>query len=99
MKKLLDTKAGKILEAWRKWKSIPKTDKSKSRKVAEFEKRLSRYIDRTLKTTWRPFKDQFDDGQTKKKQAVIQLINVTMNGQKKMYTRWHSITEKTRLMK
>ena len=29
---------------------------------------------------------------------MIQLIDTTMGGQKKMYNRWKSITEKTRLM-
>ncbi|MDV7394956.1 hypothetical protein RZS08_26460, partial [Arthrospira platensis SPKY1] len=33
-----------------------------------------------------------------KKRAVIQLIDTTMGGQKKLYNRWKSITEKTRLM-
>ena len=39
-----------------------------------------------------------DEGQAFKKRSVIQLINVTMGGQKKFYNRWLSITEKTRLL-
>ena len=52
-----------------------------------------------MKKSWAAFKNEFDEGQAFKKRAVIQLINVTAGGQKKMYNRWHSITEKTRLMK
>ena len=33
-----------------------------------------------------------------KKRAVIQLINTTQSGQKKMFTRWVSLTEKAKLI-
>ena len=33
-----------------------------------------------------------------KKRSVLQLINVTHGGQKKLYNRWVSITERTKLM-
>jgi hypothetical protein len=44
------------------------------------------------------FKTEWEEGQAFKKRAVIQLINATMGGQKKMYGRWLGITERTRLM-
>jgi len=44
------------------------------------------------------FKNDLDEGQAFKKRAVIQLINTTMGGQKKMYNRWLGITERTRLL-
>ena len=37
-------------------------------------------------------------GQNTKKRAVIQLINMTMGGQKRLYQRWLSITEKSKLI-
>ena len=33
-----------------------------------------------------------------KKRAVIQLINMTQGGQKKMFSRWQSLTEKAKLV-
>ena len=44
------------------------------------------------------FRNEYEEGQAAKKRAVIQLIDTTMGGQKKLYNRWKSITEKTRLM-
>ena len=51
-----------------------------------------RFIDRTLSRSFGAFKNEFDLGQAAKKRAVIQLINVTMGGQKRMYHRWLGIT-------
>ena len=45
------------------------------------------------------FKHEFDQGQAIKKRAVIQLIDVTMGGQKKFYQRWMAMTEKSKLIR
>jgi len=89
---------GKIMQAWRNWKSIPKVDNNSRKKCAIFEQKLSNYVNRTLRLSFKPFLKNFEDGQSKKKQAVIQLINTTMSGQKKMYNRWHALKEKTKQM-
>jgi hypothetical protein len=51
-----------------------------------------------MKGAFNPFKNEFDEGQAYKKRAVIQLINTTAGGQKRMFNRWHTMTEKTRMM-
>ena len=96
LKRLLMSKAGLVVLAFKKMQSLP--EKSNPGPAIEFEKRLTSFIDRTLRRTWKNFRNEFDEGQAFKKRSVIQLINTTMSGQKKMYNRWHSITEKTRLM-
>ena len=96
LKRLLMSKAGLVVLAFKKMQSLPEVRNPGP--GIEFEKRLSSFIDRTLRRTWKNFRNEFDEGQAFKKRSVIQLINTTMSGQKKMYNRWHSITEKTRLM-
>ena len=51
-----------------------------------------------MKRSFASFKADYDEGQAFKKRSVIQLINTTMGGQKKMYARWVNITERSRLM-
>ncbi len=43
-------------------------------------------------------KNEYEEGQAYKKRAVIQLINTTAGGQKRMFNRWLNITEKTNMM-
>ena len=59
---------------------------------------MSNFVQKTLKKTWTPFKSDFEEGQVFKKRAVIQLINVTASGQKKMYTRWNHIVNRQKLI-
>ena len=99
LKKLLSSKAGLVVVAFKKIQSLPVRKNSELfAKANKFEKGLSNFVDRTLKRPFNAFRIDFDEGQAAKKRAVIQLINTTMGGQKKMYNRWHNITEKTRLM-
>ena len=51
-----------------------------------------------MRKSYNAFKEEFDIGQATKKRAVIQLISMTMGGQKKFYNRWIGITEKSRLL-
>jgi hypothetical protein len=53
---------------------------------------LSDFVNRTLKRSFEAFKVQHDEAQVLKKRAVIQLINCTMAGQKKLYNRWNQLT-------
>ena len=96
LKRLLMSKAGLVVLAFKKIQSLP--ERKNPGPAIEFEKRLTSFIDRTLRRSWKGFTTEYEEGQAYKKRSVIQLINVTMSGQKKMYNRWHSITEKTRLM-
>ena len=99
LKRLLMSKAGLVVIGFKKWQGLPeKKDMSAFIKASKFEKGLSNFVDRTLKRSFGAFKNELDEGQAFKKRAVIQLINVTMGGQKKFYNRWLSITEKTKLL-
>ena len=93
------TKIGKVVNAYEAWKKLPeRKDNAAFLKASKFEKGLSTFVDRTLKRSFGAFRNELDEGQAFKKRAVIQLINVTMGGQKKFYNRWLAITEKTKLL-
>jgi len=99
LKRLLMSKAGLVVVGFRKWQGLPeKKDNAAYLKASRFEKGLSNFVERTLKRSFGAFRNELDEGQAFKKRAVIQLINVTMGGQKKFYNRWLGITEKTRLL-
>ena len=99
LKRLLMSKAGMVVIAFRKIQTLPeRPDNEKFIKANKFEKGLSTFVDRTLRKSWNAFKTEWEEGQAFKKRSVIQLINATMGGQKKMYGRWLGITERTRLM-
>jgi hypothetical protein len=99
LKRLLMSKAGLVMVAFRKIQSLPEpVDVEGRRRANKFEKGLSTFAERTLKKTFGPFKADYEEGQVFKKRAVIQLINVTASGQKKMYTRWNHITNKLKLL-
>ena len=99
LKRLLLSKAGMVVIAFRKIQSLPERVNTEAyARANKFEKGLSSFVDRTLRKSFNAFRSEFDEGQAAKKRAVIQLINATMGGQKKMYNRWSNITERTRLM-
>ena len=94
------SKAGLVLIAFRKFVSLPqRANKDKNDKANRFSSGLKKFVERTLNRAINAFKNEYELGQATKKRAVIQLINVTMGGQKKFYQRWIGITEKTRLLR
>ena len=98
LKRLLMSKAGMVVIAFRKIQTLPeRKDNEAFLRANKFEKGLSQFVDRTLKRSFNAFKTDLDEGQAFKKRAVIQLINTTMGGQKKMYNRWLGILENTKL--
>ena len=99
LKRLLMSKAGLVVIGFKKWQGLPeRKDNAAFLKATRFEKGLTAFVDRTLKRSFGAFKNELEEGQAFKKRAVIQLINVTMGGQKKFYNRWLNITEKTKLL-
>ena len=89
LKRLLMSKAGLVIVGFKKWQGLPeKKDMTAFLKASRFEKGLSAFVDRTLKKSFGAFRNELDEGQAFKKRSVIQLINVTMGGQKKFYNRW-----------
>ena len=55
-------------------------------------------MERTLKGSFVPLKNEYEEGQAYKKRAVIQLINTTAGGQKRYFNKWLNICEKTKMM-
>ena len=93
------SKAGLVVIGFRKWESLPeRVNKERNEKANKFEAGLKRFVDRTLKRATEAFKSELELGQGTKKRAVIQLIDTTMGGQKRLYQRWINITEKTKLI-
>ena len=83
------SKAGLVVMAFKKMQNLPELGNSKNKfKASKFEKGLTNFVNRTLSRSLNAFKNEFEIGQATKKRAVIQLINMTMGGQKKIYNRW-----------
>ena len=99
LKRLLTSKAGMVVLAFRKIQTLPeKKNMETYGRASKFERGLSAFVERITKRAFDGFKNTYDDGQAMKKRSVLQLINVTHGGQKKLYNRWVSITERTKLM-
>ena len=99
LKRLLGSKAGMVATGFRKIASLPeRINHPLYEKANKFEKGLSDFATKILRQSFGGFKSEFDEGQAVKKRAVLQMINATAGGQKKMYNRWLNTTEKTRLM-
>lgn len=98
LKRLLLSKAGMVVIAFRKIQTLPeKRDDAAFAKANRFEKGLSSFVDRTLRQSFNSFRTELDEGQAVKKRAVIQLINTTMGGQKKSFNRWITIISENKL--
>ena len=94
LKRLLMSKAGMVVIAFRKIQTLPeRRDDAAFAKANKFEKGLSSFVDRTLRQSFGAFRTELDEGQAVKKRAVIQLINTTMGGQKKAYNKLMQMLE------
>ena len=93
LKRLLLSKAGMVVIAFRRIQMLPdRIDRPLYERANKFEKGLSAFADKILRKSFLSFKSEFDEGQALKKRSVIQMINTTSGGQKRMYTRWSAIT-------
>ncbi len=101
MKGILLTKIGRVSEAFKTWKLLPEKggrNNEAFKKASKFEKGLVTFAQRTIKRALNSFRNEYEEGQAQKKRAVIQLIETTQGGQKKLFNRWKNLTEKTKLM-
>ena len=89
-----------VVIAFKKFQSLPekKKDPKGYDNFLKFERGLQDFFTATMKRSYVAIKNELEEGQTIKKRAVIQLINVTQGGQKKMFTRWLGLTEKACLL-
>ena len=93
LKRLLLSKAGMVVIAFRRIQMLPdRIDRPLYERANKFEKGLSSFAEKVLRQSFSSFKSEFDEGQGLKKRSVIQMINTTSGGQKRMYTRWSAIT-------
>ena len=93
------SKAGLVVVGFKKFQSLPERKiVFEFDKIYKFEKGLSEFFVNTMRRSYVAFKDELEEGQSMKKRAVIQLINTTMGGQKKLFNRWINLTEKSRLL-
>ena len=100
LKKLLLSKAGMVVVACKKIISLPerKKDPKGYDQFLKFERGLHDFWSSTMKRSYVAIKNELEEGQTIKKRAVIQLINLTQGSQKRMYNRWLGLTEKSKLI-
>lgn len=99
LKRLMQSKAGMTMVAFRAIKTLPqRQDRKGDRRANRFEKGLSDFVNRTLRRSFEAFQSQYEQGQLLKKRAVLQLTNCTMAGRKKMYGRWRLLTETNRIV-
>ena len=99
MTKLLMSRAGKVIEAFKTIRNLPGlVDMEKRKKALKFEKGLSKFLDKNIVRTFGAFKRELEEGSALKKRGAIQIINITQGDQKRMYNRWVKITERSKLM-
>ena len=92
------TKAGRVAEAFKEIKRLPSLiDMDQRRKALKFERGLSSFLDRGILRSFNSFKTMYDEGQAIKKRGVIQLVNSTISGNKKVFNRWIMISEKRKM--
>ena len=94
------SKAGLVVIAFKKIQGLPQRKKDSARidKLLKFEKGISEYFQSTMRRSYVAIKNELDEGQAIKKRAVIQMINVTSGGRKKLFNRWQNMTEKQHLL-
>ena len=89
-----------VVVAMKKIQSLPERRKDPRGydQFLKFERGLHEFFNSTMKRSYVAIRNELDEGQTLKKRAVIQLINITQSGQKKMFNRWQNLTEKAKLV-
>jgi hypothetical protein len=84
------SKAGLVVIGFRKWQALPerKDNSCLLESLQDSRKDFPTFAERTLKRALGAFRNELMKVKPAKKRAVIQLIDTTMGGQKKMYNRW-----------
>ena len=78
MKRLLVSKAGMVVIAFRKIQTLPERRNMEAYgRASKFERGLSTFVERIIRQSFGSFRNAFDDGQAMKKRSVLQLINTT----------------------
>ena len=96
LKRLMMSRAGLVAVAFKTIQTLPRN--LDIVRPNQFQQGLEKLVQNVLKKTFAAFRSDFEEGQALKKRAVIQLINTTASGQKKMYNRWANLTRKHQLL-
>lgn len=96
--KILQCKAGKVPLAFMIWKSLPNPNAKKLKlKAMKFEAGLAKLLNKNLKSSYQKFKDETQQGQNKKKNAVRKLILVTMSDSNRYFNKWRKSTAQAKI--
>lgn len=99
MKRLMQTKGGKLFESIRIWKELPEKNKfSKVRNGHKFFSILKKQADNVLIYIFKQFINDLEDGEIKKRRAMGVLMSMTSSDVRKYYIKWHSDTKKRRIL-
>ena len=95
-KMLLNTKIGKALELFKKWKNLPEKPKDDmlGRAANDLERKLAHHAKKALKSGFDPLKDEKNAGETKQKDILKNWIYLTMDKRTRMFFSWKHFTEK-----
>lgn len=100
IEKLLQTKSGKVAEAFMIWKDLPTQNMmEKYKKGQKFYFKLEALVKGKLKSANNQFVNDKEEGGVVKKQSVIKLLDITSNGVRRYYNRWETITRRDLTLK
>lgn len=96
----MQTKSGKVINAFNSWKTIPYNQKmGKFKKYQKFYFSMESFYKNRLKEVHSCFATGQDDGNLMKKQSILKLFEMTSLGIRRFYNRWTRLTkEKHTLM-
>ena len=95
-KMLLNTKIGKALELFKKWKNLPEKPKDDmlGRAANDLERKLAHHAKKALKSGFDPLKDEKNAGENKQKNILKNWIYLTMDKRTRMFLGWKHYSEK-----
>lgn len=83
------------MHAFNVWKSIPSQNMmAKYRKGQKFFFKLEHLIKNKITEVNSMFKEQYEEGNSIKKQSVLQLLDLTSTGIRRYYNRWDKSTKR-----
>lgn len=99
LRRLLQSKTGKLAESFNVWKSIPLQNLAvKYKKYQKLYFQLESLRRARLTTVQACFKDEQADGNTMKKQSILRILDVTSLGIRKLYSRWEKLTKRKKML-
>lgn len=99
MERLLQTKSGKIINAFNNWKAIPVANMmGKYKNYQKFYFKLENFFKDRLKFAHNAFSGISDDANLMKKQSILKLFEMTSLGIRRYYNRWTRLTKEKHIL-